>query len=54
MEGNIVTVIDPLIVGSGVGGKGKSAVFLPWVRSIARTPIFELSRILKSEPLSFK
>lgn len=53
MEGN-VTVIDPLIDGSRVGGKRKSAVFLPWVRGIARTPIFELSRILKSEPLSFK
>ena len=54
MEGDVVTVIDPLIGGSGVGGKGKSAVFLTWVRSIARTAIFELSRILKSEPLSFK
>lgn len=54
MEGNVVTVIDPLIDGSRVGGKRKSAVFLPWVRGIARTPVFELSRILKSEPLSFK
>lgn len=55
MEDNDVSVIDPLVdrVGRGAG-KRKSTVFLPWVKGVARTNIFQLSRIHKSEPLSYQ
>lgn len=53
MEDNTVSVIDPLVVVSGRGGgRRKLTIFLHWVKGIARTKIFELSRILKYQPLS--
>lgn len=50
MEDNTVNVIHPLVVAAEwVGGRRKSTIFLPWVKSITRVKILELSRILKSE-----
>lgn len=49
MEKNTVRIIDPLVdVAGSAGGRKKSTFFLHWMRGIARTKIFELSRIVKS------